>query len=457
MHELPRRCSLSTTLLSRTSLTTSLQGLTRFLLIKIPYFREVLIESFECPHCNHSNKTVKSAGSIQPLGSKYTLMLDNEEDFQRAIVKSETGCFRIEDFAMDMPVGEGQYTNVEGILIKVLKELEQDQPERKEKDPDLHNALDTFIHKLIKMMNGCSFPFTISLDDPTGNSWIEFSPADSMGKYHREDYRRTQEQNAALGLREAEEAVAESSSDPLADVDIIDGQVYEFPSQCPACTTVCTVNMQKVSIPHFKEVIIMSTACEACGYRDSDVKTGGAIPEKGKRITLQIKSREDLSRDILKSETCALRSGELGLDVQPGTLGGRFTTVEGLLTQVRDQLHGQIFDTEDDAGEGGEQKKTLQGGDSMDENTKQSWTTFFDRLDKAIAAAMDFSIILTDPLANSYVQDLGSEDEADPQIKTEEYERTQEEMEDLGLNDMRTEGYEADTSRTQVDDEKEEL
>lgn len=44
----------------------------------------------------------------------------------------------------------------------------------------------------------------------------------------------------------------------------------------------------------------MSTNCDHCGYRDNEVKSGSAISEKGKRITLRVEDREDLSRDILK-------------------------------------------------------------------------------------------------------------------------------------------------------------
>jgi zinc finger protein len=53
-------------------------------------------------------------------------------------------------------------------------------------------------------------------------------------------------------------------------------------------------------IPHFKEVVIMSTTCDACGYRNNEVKAGGAISQKAKKITLKIEDTEDLSRDILK-------------------------------------------------------------------------------------------------------------------------------------------------------------
>jgi hypothetical protein len=49
-----------------------------------------------------------------------------------------------------------------------------------------------------------------------------------------------------------------------------------------------------------KDIFIMSTNCDACGYRDNEVKSGSAISDKGKRIILKVEDREDLSRDILK-------------------------------------------------------------------------------------------------------------------------------------------------------------
>lgn len=120
--------------------------------------------------------------------------------------------------------------------------------------------------------------------------------------------------------------------------------------------------------------------------------------------------------------------------MQCGTLGSRFTTVEGLLTEIRDQLTSTLFDIEDTA---------RKGGDSMSSNEKGKWDAFFARLDKAINGELKFKIALVDPLANSYVQDLCAP-AADPQLTVEEYERTEEEEDDLGLKDMKTEGYEND-------------
>lgn len=145
---------------------------------------------------------------------------------------------------------------------------------------------------------------------------------------------------------------------------------------------------------------------------------------------MRVRNLEDLTRDILKSETCATFSPELSLSIQPGTLGGRFTTVEGLLTQIRDDLRAQIFDIGDEE----------EAGDSLPAKEREKWDKFFAKMEQAIKGDMPFSLVLEDPSASSYVQSLCAPDE-DPQLEIEDYERTEEENEDLGLNDINVEGY----------------
>lgn len=126
----------------------------------------------------------------------------------------------------------------------------------------------------------------------------------------------------------------------------------------------------------------MSTNCERCGYRDNEVKSGGAISEQGKRITLKVEDREDLSRDILKagspfpthmdcrltlviqSETAGLSIPEIDLILTHGTLGGRFTTLEGILNQVYDELAEKVF----------------MSGDSSKAEDKEAFRMFLDNL-----------------------------------------------------------------------------
>lgn len=393
---------------------------------------------------------MKSASQIQPLGSKYTLVVENEEDLQRQVIKSDTALFKLETLEIEMPKGESQITNVEGVLEKIHSTLESEQPLRKEQAPELYQALEPIIEKIGQMLKREAFPFTVSLDDMTGNSWIAPTAHDAGNKYKRRDYPRTHEQNEELGISADPDAqlaeggnMVQSAGDPE-DLDIIDGQVYTLPAECPACAKACVVNMQRVSIPNFNEVYIWATVCDHCGYKTNEVKTGGAVPEKGKRITLKVESIEDLSRDILKSDTCALYSKELEMSVQPGTLGGRFTTVEGLLTEVRDQLHGQIFDVGDSG-----------AGDSLSSTDKDTWSRFFERLGSAIKGEHKFSITLEDPLAKSYVQNLHLPD-PDPQLQEEDYTRTEEEEDELGLKDMKTEGYENDAEDAKKEDGAEE-
>lgn len=58
------------------------------------------------------------------------------------------------------------------------------------------------------------------------------------------------------------------------------------------------------------------------------------MSEKAKRITLKVESEEDLKRDLFKSETAVLKIPEIDLELGMGTLGGVYTTVEGLIEKV---------------------------------------------------------------------------------------------------------------------------
>jgi zinc finger protein len=49
----------------------------------------------------------------------------------------------------------------------------------------------------------------------------------------------------------------------------------------------------------------------------------------------------------LQSETCGLEIPEIDLVLHAGTLGGRFTTLEGILEQVYEELSEKVFSTGD--------------------------------------------------------------------------------------------------------------
>uniref|UniRef100_A0A8C6PX31 Zinc finger ZPR1-type domain-containing protein n=1 Tax=Nothobranchius furzeri TaxID=105023 RepID=A0A8C6PX31_NOTFU len=48
-------------------------GVTRMLLTRIPFFKEIIVSSFSCANCGWSNTEIQSAGRIQDQGVCYTL------------------------------------------------------------------------------------------------------------------------------------------------------------------------------------------------------------------------------------------------------------------------------------------------------------------------------------------------------------------------------------------------
>lgn len=66
-----------------------------------------------------------------------------------------------------------------------------------------------------------------------------------------------------------------------------------------------------------------------------------------------------------------------------------------------------------------------------------------------MAASRPFTLIIDDPVSNSYLQNIYAPD-ADPNMTIEEYERTFEQNEELGFNDMVLEGYDPDAEGTQA-------
>lgn len=50
-------------------------GETKILLTKIPFFQDILVMSFDCPHCNHRNNEIQTAAPLKDKGVKYTLKI----------------------------------------------------------------------------------------------------------------------------------------------------------------------------------------------------------------------------------------------------------------------------------------------------------------------------------------------------------------------------------------------
>jgi zinc finger protein len=215
----------------------------------------------------------------------------------------------------------------------------------------------------------------------------------------------------------------EALSTAIKPADI--NEVLQFPATCPMCKAPGLQKMLDVKIPFFKEAIVMAFVCDECGFKNSEIKSGGAIAAKGRRLTLRVTEQEDLARDILKSDTCLMRIPEIELKLTAGTLGGKFTTVEGLLMNVVEQFKGYPF----------------MAGDSSSVEERRRMEEFVNRLEGMSKGVEPFTLILDDPVSNSYVQSLTAP-EKDPKLDEVEYERTWKQNEELGLNDINTAEFE---------------
>ncbi|XP_026389880.1 zinc finger protein ZPR1 homolog isoform X2 [Papaver somniferum] len=379
----------------------------------------------------------------------------------RQVVKSDSATIKIPELDFEIPTEaqRGTLSTVEGVLLRAVNELEALQDERKRVDPETAEALDRFLMKLNSCAKGDA-SFTFILDDPSGNSFIENPFAPSVDpSLTLKFYERTDEQQAMLGFVVDPSSEGQTGSNasqgesngttkvPHGSVGAVAFQrsiaqgnsenfaaslfrystpdeVMTFPSTCGSCAIPCETRMFVFNIPYFQQVIIMASTCDGCGYRNSELKAGGHVPEKGKKITVLVKNQADLSRDVIKSDHASVSVPELDLELGCGTLGGLVTTIEGLITKICENLDCvQGFSC---------------GGDSSDPWTKTKWQEFSERLHKLLNVEEPWTLILDDGLARSFVSPVTEAIEDDHQLFFEEYERTWAQNEELGLNDIDT-------------------
>jgi len=476
----------------------------------IPFFREICIMTLICPDCNFRNSETIFGGAIKEKGEKITLTVHFPDDLNRQIVKSESAEIKIpylDDFEISRRTQVGVFT-LEGLLKNASINLESQQSERL-----LLGEVDNFhrcrrvISKLRTLLgeseqigeeSSCDelaneqtkriTPFTLILDDPAGNSFIEIPNAPLPDpNMTLEKYFRTPTQDMIVGLQPSRDAtevgtiddsipshknivnVSRDSHSIEFDDRIIVNQtadegeigrdeVVTFSTSCPNCHQTTETNMCMIDIPHFKEVIIMSLDCD-CGYKSKEIKGGGSIPAFGTKITLTVKDSRDLSREVLKSDTSGVSIPDLDLELDEGSLGGMYTTVEGLLLKIHDRL---VVANPFRIGDSVIKNHTDNDGGSFsgpkDEHIK--FNALLTKL-KGMAAGGNFPfvVILSDPLSNSFVGPIPeiaialsrqAENEGstkcylefvDSNMVVEEYIRTSGQNEALGLNDMCTENY----------------
>ena len=170
----------------------------------------------------------------------------------------------------------------------------------------------------------------------------------------------------------------------------------------------------------------MAFVCEHCGYRNSEIKEGGGIGEKAKKITFRVEDANDLCRDVFKSDTAKFTIKELDFDMEAGSLGSLYTTTEGLLAKLIEEL---------------ELNNPFGKGDSK---TDDKFIKFIDQLKSYKEGKEPFTLVLDDPADNCFIYNPNAPND-DPKIQMISYERTPEQNDDLGILHMKTEDYSQET------------
>lgn len=186
-----------------------------------------------------------------------------------------------------------------------------------------------------------------------------------------------------------------------------------------------------------------------------------------------------------QSDTCTIDIPELDSEFGASGLGGRFTTVEGILNAIREQIidNNAVFHDSADA----ESKQKIDKYEKDNLNTvfslillfllkQNSFVTpnyslkfkisfhfrsilngtlinftsyqillhfnrFAETLQEIMSGKRKVTLILDDPAGNSYVQALTDDGSLDDRLTIERYDRSFEQNEELGLNDIKTENY----------------
>ena len=224
--------------------------------------------------CPHMKNTISEYVCLSAEGSVYTARILSRQDLDRQVVKSGTCTVTIPEYELTIPASKGQLTTVEGIISDVIRDLSYDQPLRRIQDEDTFTKIQVLVDKLKAIVpnedqddeggvvvkgavnsEAPMPPFTLTLDDPSGNSFIEFVDSMADPKWNLRTYRRTKEQNVALGLVAADDTVIEEKETPTKDAPADENgneEVYIFPGICSSCGHPLDTRMKKVVIPYFK-------------------------------------------------------------------------------------------------------------------------------------------------------------------------------------------------------------
>lgn len=138
--------------------------------MEIPFFGKTFVFSMHCEACSFHKSDIEAAEMKDPC--KLTFNIEKEEDMNVRVVKSSEATIRVPQLRMTVspgPASEGFISNIEGILNRFEKVIE-DEKENSEEDETKTTAKNLL--KKIRKVKWGEMPLKIVIEDPSGNSAI---------------------------------------------------------------------------------------------------------------------------------------------------------------------------------------------------------------------------------------------------------------------------------------------
>lgn len=135
----------------------------------IPYFSDILIISAICPACGYRFVDTQLLKHGEP--ARYTLAIESEEDLAVRVVRSMSASIEIPELGVRIDPGpqcQGFVSNVEGVLDRI--EIVVKGALGWGNDVERENAA-ALLADIVGVKAG-TFPVTLILEDPSGNSGI---------------------------------------------------------------------------------------------------------------------------------------------------------------------------------------------------------------------------------------------------------------------------------------------
>jgi zinc finger protein ZPR1 len=136
----------------------------------IPYFSDILIISAICPECGYKFVDTQLLKHGEP--ARYTITVESEDDLAIRVVRSMGASIEIPELGVRIdpgPLCQGFVSNVEGVLDRIEQVVKGALVWGT--DVERENAA-TLLADIVRVKAG-TYPITLILEDPDGNSGIE--------------------------------------------------------------------------------------------------------------------------------------------------------------------------------------------------------------------------------------------------------------------------------------------